>query len=50
MGLTVYYDWKTKTDLLSARRLIAKCCTVAFNTTELTLEHGELEKLVAVFA
>jgi hypothetical protein len=24
MGLTVYYDWKTKTDLPSARRLIAK--------------------------
>jgi len=24
MGLTVYYDWKTKTDLPDARRLIAK--------------------------
>jgi hypothetical protein len=24
MGLTVYYDWKTKTDLASARRMIAK--------------------------
>jgi hypothetical protein len=24
MGLTVYYDWKTKADMLSARRMIAK--------------------------
>jgi len=24
MGLTVYYDWKTKIDAISARRLIVK--------------------------
>ncbi len=29
MGLTVYYDWKTKTDLPAARRLIAKFRTLA---------------------
>ena len=29
MGLTVYYDWKTKTDLPSARRLIAKFRAIA---------------------
>src|ERR1700730_13943026 len=29
MGLTVYYDWKTKTDLSSARRMIAKFRAVA---------------------
>ncbi len=25
MGLTVYYDWKTKADVRSARRTIARC-------------------------
>ncbi len=29
MGLTVYYEWKTKADLPSARRLIAKFRTIA---------------------
>lgn len=29
MGLTLYYDWKTKTDLPSARRLIAKFRAIA---------------------
>ena len=29
MGLTVYYDWKTKTDLASARRMIAKFRAIA---------------------
>ena len=29
MGLTVYYDWKTKTDLPSARRMIAKFRAIA---------------------
>jgi hypothetical protein len=29
VGLTVYYDWKTKTDLASARRLIVKFRTIA---------------------
>jgi hypothetical protein len=29
MGLTVYYDWKIKTDLRSARRLIAKAHALA---------------------
>jgi hypothetical protein len=29
MGLTAYYDWKTKTDLASARRLIAKFRAIA---------------------
>ena len=29
MGLTVYYDWKTKADLPSARRMIAKFHTLA---------------------
>jgi hypothetical protein len=29
MGLTVYYDWKTKTDLHSARRLIVKFRAIA---------------------
>jgi hypothetical protein len=29
MGLTVYYDWKTKTDLPSARRLIVKLRAIA---------------------
>jgi hypothetical protein len=29
MGLTVYYDWKTKTDLPSARRMIAKLRAIA---------------------
>lgn len=29
MGLTVYYDWKVKTDLRSARRLVAKFRAVA---------------------
>src|SRR6266446_4891615 len=29
MGLTVYYDWKIKTDLPSARRLIAKFRAIA---------------------
>ena len=29
MGLTVYYDWKTKTELPSARRLITKFRAIA---------------------
>jgi hypothetical protein len=29
MGLTVYYDWKTKTDVNAARRLIAKFRAIA---------------------
>ena len=29
MGLTVYYEWKTKADLPSARRLIAKFRAIA---------------------
>jgi hypothetical protein len=29
MGLTVYYDWKTKADLSSARRMIAKFRAIA---------------------
>src|SRR4051812_20260325 len=29
MGLTVYYDWKTKIDFASARRTIAKCRSTA---------------------
>lgn len=29
MGLTVYYDWKTKADVRSARRLIAKLYAIA---------------------
>ena len=29
MGLTVYYDWKTKTDLPSARRMISKFRAIA---------------------
>ncbi|HEY1861782.1 MAG TPA: hypothetical protein VGG61_15585, partial [Gemmataceae bacterium] len=29
MGLTVYYEWKTKTDLPSARGMIAKFRAVA---------------------
>jgi len=31
MGLTIYYDWKTKTDPSSARRLIAKFRAIAGN-------------------
>jgi hypothetical protein len=31
MGLTVYYDWKTKADVGEARRLIAKFRTLALN-------------------
>jgi hypothetical protein len=29
MGLTVYYDWKIKTDLMAARKLIAKFRSIA---------------------
>src|SRR5438874_10920522 len=29
MGLTLYYDWKTRADLSSARRMIAKFRAVA---------------------
>src|SRR6266436_4805372 len=29
MGLTLYYDWKTKTDLSSARRMIARFRAIA---------------------
>src|SRR5436190_21594382 len=29
MGLTVYYDWKTKTDFASARHMIAKFRAIA---------------------
>ena len=29
MGLTLYYDWKTKSDLRSARRAIAKFHAIA---------------------
>ena len=29
MGLTVYYDWKTKIDLPSARRMIARFRAIA---------------------
>jgi hypothetical protein len=29
MGLTLYYDWKTKTDLPSARRMIARFRAIA---------------------
>jgi hypothetical protein len=31
MGLTLYYDWKTKTDLSSARRMIARFRAIARN-------------------
>src|SRR5437016_9709483 len=29
MGLTLYYDWETKTDLSSARRMIARFRAIA---------------------
>ena len=29
MGLTVYYDWKTKADVRAARRMIARCHALA---------------------
>jgi hypothetical protein len=36
MGLTIYYDWKAKTDLRSARRMIARLRALA---TELPFDH-----------
>ena len=40
MGLTVYYDWKIKTDLPSARRMIAK-----FRATALKLPFDEVSEI-----
>ena len=40
MGLTVYYDWKTKADLPSARRMIAK-----FRALALKLPFDEVSKI-----
>jgi hypothetical protein len=40
MGLTVYYDWKTKIDLASARRLIAK-----FRAMALKLPFDEVSEI-----
>src|SRR5262249_18321117 len=40
MGLTVYYDWKTKIDLPAARRLIAK-----FRDLALKLPFDEVSKI-----
>jgi len=33
MGLTIYHEWKTKTDLASARRLTAKFRAIALKLT-----------------
>jgi hypothetical protein len=41
MGLTVYYDWKTKTDLPSARRLIAQ-----FRALALRLPFDEVSEIL----
>lgn len=41
MGLTVYYDWKTKTDLPAARRLVAK-----FRTLALRLPFDDVSEIV----
>jgi len=40
MGLTVYYDWKTKTDLPSARRMIVK-----FRAAALKLPFDEVSEI-----
>lgn len=40
MGLTVYYEWKTKADVPSARRLVAK-----FRTMALKLPFDEVSEI-----
>jgi hypothetical protein len=40
MGLTIYYDWKAKSDLTSARRMIAK-----FNRLALSLPFDEVTEI-----
>jgi hypothetical protein len=41
MGLTVYYDWKTKTDFVSARRMIAR-----FRAIARTLPFDEISEIL----
>ena len=40
MGLTLYYDWKTKADLASARRMIVK-----FRALALKLPFDEVSEI-----